>query len=84
MEGCIKEGAHALAEEGVDAVLDQVNRRELANEERVREVVRDLFANERDPIVLIKRKEVYELLEATADCCEDVATVREVIAVKNS
>lgn len=63
---------------------EEINRRELATEERVREVVRDLFANERDPIVLIKRKEVYELLEATADCCENVATVLEGIAVKNS
>ena len=63
---------------------EEINRLELKTEERVREVVRELFAKEQDPIMLIKRKEIYELLESTADCCEDVATVLEGIAVKNS
>jgi len=84
------EALETLAREGVQKPdeltkrCEKINRRELATEERVREVIRDLFANERDPIVLIKWKEVYELLEATADCCENVATVLEGIAVKNS
>lgn len=63
---------------------DEINRRELETENRVREVIRDLFATERDPIALIKQKEVYELLESTGDCCEHLADVLEAIAVKNS
>jgi uncharacterized protein len=79
-----------LQREGVqkpDALTErceEINRLELSVEERVRGVVRELFANERDPIALMKQKEVYELLESTADCCEHVATVLEAIAVKNS
>ena len=39
---------------------------------------------EKDPITLIKQKDIYELLETTGDCCEAVAGVLEAIAVKNS
>jgi uncharacterized protein Yka (UPF0111/DUF47 family) len=63
---------------------EEINRRELETEDRVRAVIRDSFANERDPIALIKRKEVYELLESTGDSCENVANVLEGVAVKNS
>lgn len=63
---------------------ETIQRRELETENRVRELVRDLFANEKDPIALMKQKEVYELLESAADCCENVADVLEAIAVKNS
>ncbi len=70
--------------EGLTKVCEEINRREFATERRVREVIRDLFATERDAIELIKQKEIYELLEATADRCEDVADVLESIAVKNS
>jgi uncharacterized protein len=63
---------------------EEINRRELETEERVRSLIRELFKTERDPIALIKQKEVYELFESTAHCCEDVADVLEAIAVKNS
>ena len=63
---------------------EEINQREFKTENRVRQVVRDLFANERDPIALIKKKEVYELLESTGDCCENLADVLEAVAVKNS
>ncbi len=70
--------------EGLTALCEEINRREFETENRVRELIRDLFASEKDPIALIKKKEVYELLESTADCCENVADVLEAIAVKNS
>jgi uncharacterized protein Yka (UPF0111/DUF47 family) len=63
---------------------EAINRRELELENRVRELVRDLFANEKDPIALMKQKDIYELLESAGDCCEYVADVLEAIAVKNS
>lgn len=49
-----------------------------------RHTLRDLFAEEKDPIILMKRKEIYEILEDLADRCEDVANVLETIVVKNA
>jgi uncharacterized protein len=43
-----------------------------------------LFETEKDPIALIKWKELYEKLEASLDRCEDVANVIEGIIVKNA
>jgi uncharacterized protein len=44
----------------------------------------NLFEIEKDPIALIKWKELYETLEASLDMCEDVANVIESIIVKNA
>ena len=43
-----------------------------------------LFAEEKDPINLIKWKEVYETLERSIDKCEDVSNVLESIVLKNA
>jgi len=48
-----------------------------------RDVIARLFENEKDPIVLIKWKEIYESLEAGTDRCEDVANVLERILLKH-
>ena len=44
----------------------------------------ELFQSEIDPIVFIKLKEVYEVLEDTTDRCEDVADALQNVVVKNS
>jgi len=49
-----------------------------------RAAVVDLFNKEKDPITLIKLKEVYEFFEDTIDSCEDVADVLQNVTVKNS
>ena len=43
-----------------------------------------LFDEEKDPIELIKWKEIYDTLEKTLDQAEDVANVLESIAIKHS
>ena len=43
-----------------------------------------LFAEEKDPINLIKWKEIYETLERSIDKCEDVANIIEAVMLKNS
>ncbi len=43
-----------------------------------------LFEEEKDPIALIKWKEIYDTLEKTLDQAEDVANVLESIAIKHS
>lgn len=44
----------------------------------------ELFANEKDPIQLIKLKEIYEMLEETADYFEEIAHVVEGVLLKNA
>lgn len=93
VQGCVQatvEALEALERDGLKKPdelttrCEEINRRESATEDRVREAIRSLFRSEREPITLIKHKEIYELLESAADCCEDVATTLEAIAVKNS
>lgn len=48
------------------------------------EAVENLFATEKDPIQLMKWKELYETLEATIDKCEDASNTLEAIILKNS
>ena len=46
--------------------------------------VRQLFKDERDPIVIMKWKELFDLLEAATDAAEAVADVLEGIVLKHS
>jgi predicted phosphate transport protein (TIGR00153 family) len=62
----------------------EVNRQEDIADQLVRQAVADLFQHEKDPIALIKLKEIYEFLEGTTDRCEDVADVLQNVVVKNS
>lgn len=48
------------------------------------DVISRLFAEEKDPITLIKWKEIYEILELTTDKCEDVANILESLVLKNA
>ncbi len=62
----------------------EINRLENESDGIGRAAVVDLFENEKDPIQLIKLKEVYDFFEATIDSCEDVADVLQNVVVKNS
>lgn len=62
----------------------EINRLENEADRLVRRSVAELFDQEKDPILLIKLKEIYEFLEATTDRCEDVADVLQNVVVKNS
>ncbi len=62
----------------------EVNRLEDYADLLVRRAVAELFEQEKDPIALIKKKEIYEFLEDTTDRCEDVADVLQNVVVKNS
>ena len=42
-----------------------------------------LFEQEKDPIELIKWKEIFERFEETLDVCEDVSNIVEGIVLKN-
>lgn len=62
----------------------EINRLEEVADQLVRSAVSDLFVHEKDPIVVLKLKEVYEFLEQTTDACEDVADALQNVVVKNS
>ena len=53
--------------------LQQVDRPHTIYERPANRAVAELFTHEKDPIAIIKLKEVYDFLEATTDFCEDVA-----------
>lgn len=69
------------------SILDhciEINRLEDQVDKLVRQAIVDLFDNEKDPIRIIKLKEIYDVLEWTVDSCEDVSDVLQNVVVKNS
>jgi uncharacterized protein len=62
----------------------EINRLENEADRILRAAIAALFENERDPVTLIKLKELYEVLEIASDKAEDVANVLESIVLKNS
>ncbi len=61
----------------------EINRLEDQADHLIRAAIADLFEQEKDPIALIKLKEIYEYLEAATDYCEDVADALQNVIVKN-
>jgi uncharacterized protein len=88
VESCAKQMHAALTElEKNGATMQhciEINRIENEADRIGRSAVADLFNNEKDPIRVIKLKEVFDYLEATIDNCEDVADVLQNVVVKNS
>jgi predicted phosphate transport protein (TIGR00153 family) len=67
-------------------VLDyciEVNRLENMGDQIREKAISHLFETEKDPIMVIKWKEIYEVAEGTLDTCEHVAKVIEAILVKH-
>lgn len=62
----------------------EINRLENAADKIFREALARLFENTKDPILVIKWKNVYENLEDATDICEDVANILESIVLKHA
>lgn len=62
----------------------EISRLEKQADRVCRTLIAQLFDEERDPVQIIKWKELIEVLEATTDKCEDVANVLEAVALKNA
>lgn len=62
----------------------EINRLEDQVDKIGRQAITDLFSTEKDPILIIKLKEIYDLLEWTVDSCENVSDVLQNVVVKNS
>jgi predicted phosphate transport protein (TIGR00153 family) len=61
----------------------EINRLENEADRIFQDAIRKLFEGERDPIVIIKWKELLDVLEQITDACEDVANVIEGVVVKH-
>lgn len=53
-------------------------------DEVLRSSIKQLFLNEKDPIRIIKLKDIYEQLEEIADYCQNVANTLESIIMRNA
>ena len=61
----------------------EINRLENEADRTYQQAIQGLFDSETDPIMVIKWKELYDVLEVITDCCEDVANVIEGVVVKH-
>ena len=62
----------------------EINRLENEADQVAQQAIADLFEREKDPINLIKIKELLEFLERATDKAEDVANVLETVVLKNT
>ena len=62
----------------------EINRLENAGDLLLRQAVAELFEQVKDPLEVLKWKDLYELLETATDKCEDVAVVVEGIVLKHA
>lgn len=90
IEMCTQEIVHAinyLVEKKLKDVTrhtHRINDLENVADDLLRDSLKTLFSTCTEPIELIKRKEIYSMMEAVSDACEDVANILEGIIMRNS
>ncbi len=62
----------------------EINRLENESDRLCRTLIAQLFDEEKDPVQIIKWKEIFEVIETAVDKCEDVANVIEGVTLKNA
>ncbi|MEW5745059.1 MAG: DUF47 family protein [Nitrospirota bacterium] len=62
----------------------EINRLENRIDRDFRDALGKLFDEVKDPVLIIKWKEIYEHLEDASDRCEDVANILEAIVLKHA
>ena len=70
--------------EKLQAVFQKVNEYENDADFVFEQAIAELFEKEKNPVQIIKLKEIYVGLETATDKCEDVANVLEGIVIKHS
>ena len=82
--GVLRRAFSALSHD--KALLDhciEINRLENEADKVHRAAISALFRSGGDALTVFKLKEIYEHLEQTVDCCEDVADTLQNVIVKN-
>jgi len=86
--GCTEQLVQAVKalerKKGVAEPAVEINRLENEADRAHQSAVRTLFEQERDPIQIMKWKEILDFLEDATDRCEDVANVLEGVVVKHA
>ncbi len=62
----------------------EINRYENESDRLCRTLIAQLFDEEKDPVQIIKWKEIFEVIETAVDKCEDVANVIEGVILKTA
>lgn len=87
VRGC-EEVAAALAGlrglKGLEQHWIEIHRLENDGDRLYRDAVASLFANGIDPMIVIRWKDLFAVLERAVDACESVAHILEGIAIKNA
>lgn len=89
IEMCIQEIVHAinyLVEKKLQEMkkhTHKINDLENVADDLLRDSIKTLFSTCTDPIEIIKRKEIYGMMEAVSDACEDVANILEGIIMRS-
>ena len=76
--------SHLRGFKGLEPYWIEVHRLENEGDQLARKAIADLFSGGMDAIEVIKWKDIYGLLEATIDKCEDVANIIERITIKHA
>ena len=69
---------------GLTQCAVEINRLENEADRAKENAVRRLFEEEKDPVAIMKWKEILDFLEDATDRCEDVANVLEGVVVKHA
>lgn len=75
---------HMERRENVTPCVVEVNRLENEADRLHQEVITTLFDGEKDPIMIMKWKEIFDYLEATVDSIEDVSDVIQGVVLKHA
>ena len=62
----------------------EINRLEDQADTIRRATVARLFREEKNPLEVVKWKDILEFIERATDCCEDVANITEGIVLENT
>ncbi len=89
LQGChvVDKAVAKLGSNANDQIFEccvEINAIENEADRVAREAISRLFDEEKNPINLLKWKEIYETLEKATDKCEDAANILESVVVKNA
>ena len=90
VDGCdalynaINEFPHFKSSKNLKELIIKVNQVEEEGDRKHRSVIKYMYQNEKDPITLIKWKEIFDFMEDVLDNCEDVADLLDGLIIKNS
>ena len=68
----------------IDDLCQKILAAEEQTDQTIRQGVARLFEEEKNPIVLLKQKEIYDIFERLSDSTQDLANALQNVAIKNS